>query len=116
MFDYSYLDRISSESTDLHLEVLEVFLVAGKKLELALQEPVAAENKKQLFTTFSKLYSNLRILGMEKLLVDAELLETSLRSEASDNKREEQRQAFAERLKIALSQAEDEIQRLNRKG
>ena len=108
------MDRISSESTDLHLEVLEVFLVAGKKLELALQDPVEVGNRKQLFTTFSKLYSNLRILGMEKLLVEAELLETSLRSESTGNMLEKQRQAFAERLKTALSQAEDEIQRLTK--
>lgn len=111
MFDYSYLDRISSNSSELHLEMLEIFLDLGRKVYDELRVFSVGQQKDSIVLCFTSLYSNFRILGLHQLLREAETLEQKIQ-ESSGVIGEDMKPRitkFTNNLSLALEQAERDI-------
>jgi HPt (histidine-containing phosphotransfer) domain-containing protein len=117
VFDYSYLDRISSDSKALHVEVLESFLAVGRKSKDRVSNNRQRKDVEGVAESLKELFSSLRILGLNSMLLEAESLEIEL-LESRQNFSEDldkRLSKFSNDLERALQHAEVEIQKY-RKG
>ena len=117
VFDFSYLDRISSDSKQLHLEVLKIFKGIGDESAEQIEKGIELQDGERIVLSINRLLSNLRILGLHDLLLEAELIGAIIQYPETPStppmpETEIKRiNEFLVNLKKALIQSEVEIQK-----
>ena len=112
-FDFTYLERLGGATDTFKMEMLEIFCQLGTEELPQIEQSLQSKNYQSIQRLVHKLKSNLRILGLQRLLETAESIEKASEKVNDTEAYHSKLRIWLQHMYLAIQKARLEASRLS---